>query len=226
MRQENLNPEIEEKLLNLQRFQEKQMKGEQQSTSAALAHNHHEYTSPAKQSSARKRLPVRAQEDVEWIVETPKRRPPRTNNPSEKKSMPNTSAQIENDVDRIIRSVEEETKKEQKAPKEQKASKEQKATKELTFSSPAKPVNNRRTPVKRENDKAKQQQQQLQVCVFLLKIALQFLFKNLLCFPLSDETLPPQRAAEERYFEKTCHFRKRVANRNPERTGYGISDKG
>lgn len=152
MKQENLNPEIEEKLLNLQRFQEKQMKGEQQSTSVALAHNHHEYTSPIKQSSARKRLSVRGVDDEEWIGETPKRRPPRTISSSEKKTTtPNTSnSQIEQDVDRIIRSVEEETKKQIQARKE------------LALSIAAKEMSSRRA-AKRENDRIKQQHQQLQV---------------------------------------------------------------
>lgn len=129
------------------------MKGDQQSTSVALAHNHHEYTSPMKNSSARKRSSVRGHEDIEWVVETPKRRPPRTNSSSEKKNTLNSaSSAIENDVDRIIRSVEEET------------AKELKTTKEVSKSPQSKPVNNRRaTPVKRENEKTKQQQQ-LQVC--------------------------------------------------------------
>lgn len=109
LRQGNLNPEIEEKLLNLQRCHEKQMKGVQRPTSVALANNHHEYTSPVKYSStARKHSANRAIEnDDEWIMETPKRRPPRTTSFSEKGKAQN-AAVVENDVNRIIRSVAEE----------------------------------------------------------------------------------------------------------------------
>lgn len=110
LRQENLNPEIEEKLLNLQRCHEKQMKGSQRPTSVALANNHHEYTSPGKYSSAsRKHTANRSMDDDDdWILETPKRRPPRTISSSEKRSVQNISA-VESNVNRIIRSVAEET---------------------------------------------------------------------------------------------------------------------
>lgn len=104
----NINPEIEEKLLNLQRCHEKQMKGSHRSTSVALASNHHEYsTSPAKYSNtSRKHLANRTkEEDDEWFVETPKRRPPRTISSSDKR---NASA-VESNVNRIIRSVAQET---------------------------------------------------------------------------------------------------------------------
>lgn len=107
MKQGNLNPEIEEKLLNLQRFQEKKMKTDHLPTPTALAHNHHEYTSPVKSTSARKRPSSRAQ-DIDWIVETPKRRPAKASITSEKKSNQATvDASI--DVNRIIQSVEDET---------------------------------------------------------------------------------------------------------------------
>lgn len=102
-----MNPEIEEKLLNLQRFQEKKMKTDHPPTSTSLAHNHHEYTSPMKSTSSRKRPSSRTQ-DGDWIVETPKRRPPKANSSSEKKNHQATvDASI--DVNRIIQSVEEET---------------------------------------------------------------------------------------------------------------------
>lgn len=111
LRQENLNPEIEEKLLNLQRCHEKQMKGNQRPTSIALANNHHEYTSPVKYSSAsRKHSSARYDDDDEWILDTPKRRPPRASSFSEKKNAARNAAIVENDVNRIIRSVAEETK--------------------------------------------------------------------------------------------------------------------
>lgn len=109
LRQGNLNPEIEEKLLNLQRCHEKQMKGVQRPTAVALANNHHEYTSPVKYSSiSRKHSANRLVEnDDEWM-ETPKRRPPRSTSFSEKGKAQN-AAVVENDVNRIIRSVAEES---------------------------------------------------------------------------------------------------------------------
>lgn len=102
LRQGNLNPEIEEKLLNLQRCHEKQMKA----TSIVLANNHHEYASHTRSLSYRKHPSTRQMdEDEEWIMETPKRKPPRTF--AEKKITQNLSVS-ENDVNRIIRSVAEE----------------------------------------------------------------------------------------------------------------------
>lgn len=110
LRQGNLNPEIEEKLLNLQRCHEKQMKGVQRPTSVALANNHHEYTSPVKYSStSRKHSASRPIDtDGDWVMDTPKRRPPRTTSFSEKGKAQN-AAVVENDVNRIIRSVAEES---------------------------------------------------------------------------------------------------------------------
>lgn len=110
LRQDNLNPEIEEKLLNLQRCHEKQMKGGHRPTSEVLANNHHEYTSPVKYaSSSRKHAASRPiNDDDDWILDTPKRRPPRATSFSEKKNAQN-AAVIENDVNRIIRSVAEES---------------------------------------------------------------------------------------------------------------------
>lgn len=110
MRQDNLNPEIEEKLLNLQRCHEKQMKGVHRPTSVALANNHHEYTSPVKYSSSARKHPANRplEADDDWIMDTPKRRPPRASSFSEKKNAQN-AAVVENDVNRIIRSVAEES---------------------------------------------------------------------------------------------------------------------
>lgn len=108
LRQVNLNPEIEEKLLNLQRCHEKQMKGGQRPTAEVLANNHHEYTSPGKYPSGSRKHSASRTEDEDWILDTPKRRPPRTTSFSEKKNAQNAVV-IENDVDRIIRSVAEES---------------------------------------------------------------------------------------------------------------------
>ncbi|XP_058836423.1 nucleosome-remodeling factor subunit NURF301 [Topomyia yanbarensis] len=78
LRQENLNPEIEEKLLNLQRYQEKQMKADDRGAAIALQHNYsnmsavREHSTPVK---AKKR-PYRGEDDDdEWMMDTPKRRP-------------------------------------------------------------------------------------------------------------------------------------------------------
>ncbi|XP_058463796.1 nucleosome-remodeling factor subunit NURF301 [Malaya genurostris] len=81
LKQENLNPEIEEKLLNLQRYQEKQMKADDRGGAAiALQHNYsnmsaiREHSSPVK---AKKRPNRGEDDDDEWMMETPKRRPPK-----------------------------------------------------------------------------------------------------------------------------------------------------
>ncbi|XP_055631397.1 nucleosome-remodeling factor subunit NURF301 isoform X2 [Toxorhynchites rutilus septentrionalis] len=78
LKQENLNPEIEEKLLNLQRYQEKQMKTDDRTSAIALQHNYsslsssREHVTPVK---AKKR-PCRGEDDDdEWMLDTPKRRP-------------------------------------------------------------------------------------------------------------------------------------------------------
>lgn len=168
LKQENLNPEIEEKLLNLQRFQEKKMKTDHPPTSTSLAHNHHEYTSPMKSTSARKRPSSRTQ-DGDWIVETPKRRPAKANSLSEKKSNQATvDASI--DVNRIIQSVEEET-----AVVEGRAipvanvatvttvsTTPAKSAKPSPSKTPDKPVNNRQlAAIKRESKKKAEQKRQV-----------------------------------------------------------------
>ncbi|XP_031787989.1 nucleosome-remodeling factor subunit NURF301 isoform X3 [Nasonia vitripennis] len=90
LKQENLNPEIEEKLLQLQRYQEKQMKGTEGATTGAQSHSTPVTSAP--RAPARKRptstshtpastTPAVTQattneKDNEWITETPKRKPP------------------------------------------------------------------------------------------------------------------------------------------------------
>lgn len=73
LKQENLNPEIEEKLLQLQRYQEKQMKQEPDIPTPVSR-----VVTPASVSStrlpSRKRPPsASARNDDEWVMETPKR---------------------------------------------------------------------------------------------------------------------------------------------------------
>lgn len=75
-------------------------------TSIVLAHNHHEYTSHIRSPAFRKPPSNRQMDDDEdWIMQTPKRKQPRTF--SEKK-MAQSSSIVENDVNRIIQSVAEE----------------------------------------------------------------------------------------------------------------------
>ncbi|XP_058124580.1 nucleosome-remodeling factor subunit NURF301 isoform X2 [Anopheles coustani] len=80
LKQEHLNPEIEEKLLNLQRYQEKQMKTEDRpDRTIALQHNYSNMTGNRSESHShgsrvRKRTTTRADDDDdEWQMDTPKR---------------------------------------------------------------------------------------------------------------------------------------------------------
>ncbi|XP_022917774.2 nucleosome-remodeling factor subunit NURF301 isoform X2 [Onthophagus taurus] len=80
LKQENLNPEIEEKLLQLQRYQEKQMKQEPEvpvhSTRIAIQN-----TFNRGNLNSRKRPPSASKNDDEdWVMETPKRSRPNRNN--------------------------------------------------------------------------------------------------------------------------------------------------
>jgi nucleosome-remodeling factor subunit BPTF len=89
LKQENLNPEIEEKLLQLQRYQEKQMKGTEGSATGAQGHNAPVCSTP--RAPARKRPsssahstaasllpathhPSTNEKDNEWITETTKKK--------------------------------------------------------------------------------------------------------------------------------------------------------
>lgn len=78
LKQENLNPEIEEKLLQLQRYQEKQMKQEPEIPTPV---NKNLLVSNTRfQNIVRKRTPSTSRnEDSDWVMDTPKRiRPIRT----------------------------------------------------------------------------------------------------------------------------------------------------
>lgn len=68
LKQENLNPEIEEKLLNLQRYQEKQMKSETHQPAAVTE------PQPNSASHNKKRPTSRMQDDDDWQLDLPKRR--------------------------------------------------------------------------------------------------------------------------------------------------------
>ncbi|KRT79741.1 PHD finger motif containing protein [Oryctes borbonicus] len=75
LKQENLNPEIEEKLLQLQRYQEKQMKQEPE----LPVHSNRAVQNAFNRNSlpARKRPPSASKNDDEdWVMETPKRTRP------------------------------------------------------------------------------------------------------------------------------------------------------
>lgn len=82
LKQENLNPEIEEKLLNLQRYQEKQMKSEPVAVSSPVP----QYSTPVKSNTSQKKRPSSRHDDDDWILETPKRRPPKGGSNSDRKS--------------------------------------------------------------------------------------------------------------------------------------------
>lgn len=156
LRQENINPDIEEKLLNLQRCHEKQMKGDHRSLSSVLFNNHHEYTSPTKQTPTRKNVPLgRQAEDNEWILETPKRRPPKTTSFSEKKNIINAET-VQNDVNRIIRAVAEEKNVIQTVTPKKIAQSPQKTPNKLPLLSPE--HNNNQAVIKGESEKKKQLQ--------------------------------------------------------------------
>jgi nucleosome-remodeling factor subunit BPTF len=88
LKQENLNPEIEEKLLNLQRYQERQMKGGNVSynegnsstfstspCNSPYPHSDGSITPPPVKSRKR----VKDEEDDEWVLDTPRRKYPRSN---------------------------------------------------------------------------------------------------------------------------------------------------
>lgn len=82
LKQENLNPEIEEKLLQLQRYQEKQMKGSETSIGGGQAHNATITVTP-RVPSRKRPMPSTAtlttivaqnqvhDKDSDWIAEAP-----------------------------------------------------------------------------------------------------------------------------------------------------------
>lgn len=76
LKQENLNPEIEEKLLQLQRYQEKQMKHEPGLIEPPVSPTVISKTSLRKRplSSSSKSV------DEDWIETIPRKRPPRNCN--------------------------------------------------------------------------------------------------------------------------------------------------
>ncbi|XP_059615017.1 nucleosome-remodeling factor subunit NURF301 isoform X2 [Phlebotomus argentipes] len=89
LKQENLNPEIEEKLLNLQRYQERQMKSDtpqmmSQPSMRAISPYEDIPSPPAR----RKRRSSMSQDDEDWVLETPRRRPTKSSG-----SAPGTSSE-------------------------------------------------------------------------------------------------------------------------------------
>lgn len=99
LKQENLNPEIEEKLLQLQRYQEKQMKQEPEQVPPPILKvsppviTNSRFTAAAAAAAAtvpppppRKRpLSASKNDDSDWVMETPKRSRPSRNNEHHKK---------------------------------------------------------------------------------------------------------------------------------------------
>lgn len=84
LKQENLNPEIEEKLLlQLQRYQERQTKQEQTPDVPATVSRVN--TASSVRPPARKRPPSASSKvDEDWVMETPKRSRPNRNSESKR----------------------------------------------------------------------------------------------------------------------------------------------
>ncbi|KAK4876450.1 hypothetical protein RN001_012872 [Aquatica leii] len=72
LKQENLNPEIEEKLLQLQRYQENKMKQEPELPPVVPRSNNQPIINTIR-VPIRKRPPNARDDDTEWVMETPKR---------------------------------------------------------------------------------------------------------------------------------------------------------
>ncbi|KAF5303230.1 hypothetical protein FQR65_LT19011 [Abscondita terminalis] len=72
LKQENLNPEIEEKLLQLQRYQENKMKQEPEIPPVVPRTNNQPIVNTIR-VPIRKRPPNSRDDDTEWVMETPKR---------------------------------------------------------------------------------------------------------------------------------------------------------
>lgn len=166
LRQENLNPEIEEKLLNLQRYQEKQMKAvasEPQETVVTPAQIHQPYLSPAKSSTSSKKRPSsRSQDDDDWVLDTPKRRPFRATGPQDRKYHTTTGGSDEVTPPLLIASIAAPKVIHVKAtPKPVSTDIIETPTKSSARPAADAPMNNRRlAAIKRESDKKKQQHQQ------------------------------------------------------------------
>lgn len=83
LKQENLNPEIEEKLLQLQRYQEKQMKNDDTpSMGGRTAGGHNSMRNVTPMNVVRKRplsMSRGDEDDDEWVMDTPKRPRPSRN---------------------------------------------------------------------------------------------------------------------------------------------------
>lgn len=79
LKQENLNPEIEEKLLQLQRYQERQMKHEPEVPSPVTKLSQPIVNSRHPSAPRKRPLSTSKNDDADWVMETPKRsRPNRT----------------------------------------------------------------------------------------------------------------------------------------------------
>lgn len=165
LRQENLNPEIEEKLLNLQRYQEKQMKAvavEPQETVVTPMQIHQPYLSPVKSSTNSKKRPSsRSQDDDDWVLDTPKRRPLRATGPSDRKYHATTAGSGGSDEVTPPLPIPAPKVIHVKAPPKQSPEIIETPTKSSARPAADAPMNNRRlAAIKRESDKKKQQHQQ------------------------------------------------------------------
>ncbi|KAG5899121.1 hypothetical protein JTB14_021623 [Gonioctena quinquepunctata] len=85
LKQENLNPEIEEKLLQLQRYQEKQMKHEPELPLPVPKLSQPIVNSRFPQPSRKRPPSCSKNDDSDWVMDTPKRSRPNRNNEVPKK---------------------------------------------------------------------------------------------------------------------------------------------
>ncbi|KAJ8687395.1 hypothetical protein QAD02_023189 [Eretmocerus hayati] len=109
LKQENLNPEIEEKLLQLQRYQEKQMRGNENSVTGLQLHSTPVAT--VSRAPARKRpapsshTPSAAtpnsnadSTDSDWMNDTPRRKPPMKQDARDASKLHKLSESMDNDA--------------------------------------------------------------------------------------------------------------------------------
>ncbi|XP_025163350.1 nucleosome-remodeling factor subunit NURF301 isoform X1 [Harpegnathos saltator] len=136
LKQENLNPEIEEKLLQLQRYQEKQMKGSSVENSVAGSQTHNSPAATTPRPPSRKRpapsnipsaattttttTPTSAQssgddkDDKDWVEIPPRKRPTQKQESREIPKVPKLSETLDNDSSPKNRSAKQKDSQEQR----------------------------------------------------------------------------------------------------------------
>ncbi|XP_014482955.1 PREDICTED: nucleosome-remodeling factor subunit NURF301 isoform X2 [Dinoponera quadriceps] len=135
LKQENLNPEIEEKLLQLQRYQEKQMKGSGVENSVAGNQTHNSPAATTPRPPSRKRpapsnipaaattattTPTSAQssgddkDDKDWVETPPRKRPAPKQENRETPKVPKLSEALDNETSPKNRSAKQKDSQEQR----------------------------------------------------------------------------------------------------------------